>query len=819
MRPIYKFELTVDQTTERCYPIYKDSLAKEFEMEQNQQFFRAKLSGKLTFEGPDYERIVNAAFETQFVLIIYISYNAGQTWSAYWQGTFWKTDCTFDGDAQTVVVSPSVKDQYNDILAGMEKEYNLIDLAPAIRPVKVDKRPMLQIYIPGQTTIGCFLSGMWWEQECEAVSESDTFDDGNTLVPALTDKYHFALNTTLFVAECSGTTSPELPSLFTEKYTGNSRFPVTTIGTHDIVNGDYTLRYYFNAGQGGQTRRWQIVRTADDVVLWENMITGQISAQIPLPYIVELTPVAGSGATGTLSLYVHEIPVYCRYVLDTDTLLGEPTSGIPSDDFVIDNRNYHKIIAAQIGGIHFSSRLSQTPTKWGLYESGEYYDEPALFPSVELYPVSRNAWAYISIWFAPSAIDATIEADGRAPMVIKDAYPLWSVISVLLAKIAPGITHSGELAYSQFLYGTNPITDVYQTLLIAPKSNIVTADYDQPAQKAPITLKKVMDMLRDCFRCYWFIDSDNRFRIEHISYFMNGGQYGGQPIVGVDLTEIKVSRNNKAWAFAQEEIEYDKPNMPARYEFGWMDEVTQLFEGYPIDIISKFVNEGNIEQISVSQFTSDVDYILLNPGEISKDGFVLMSAIAPYSATKVIYADGVPQPLILKAGTQIISIQDVSEIYIYSQIGIGEESGNIEVHLTSADLPYILPFDVQKVLGYNPDSGMMAISFTTDALELPYVSYQIGDANYNLQNGYMAFHFLQEYYAYDLPAYVYSINGEEKLAEGITKMKLQSVNFPALNDPDLMQFVKTSIGDGMIQKLSINLSSRNAKATLKYDTF
>ena len=100
-------------------------------------------------------------FDFQFLLTIYISYNGGNTWSEYWNGTFWKTDCEFDDDSESVTVTPTVHDQYNDVLAGLEKEYNLIDLLPEIVQVRADKRPMIQVYVPGQSSIGCFLSGMW----------------------------------------------------------------------------------------------------------------------------------------------------------------------------------------------------------------------------------------------------------------------------------------------------------------------------------------------------------------------------------------------------------------------------------------------------------------------------------------------------------------------------------------------------------------------------------------------------------------------------------------------------------------------------------
>lgn len=208
MNPIYKFELTANGTTQRAFPIYKDDLAKDFEKESNQEFFRAKLSGKLTFESDDYTFIVSKAFDTQFILEIFISYNAGQSWTSYWRGTFWKTDCDFDDDAKYVVVQPTVLDQYNDVLAGMDKEYNLIELAPEIVPVKADKRPMIQIYVPGQSVIGCFLSGMWWEQEAEPESDETK----------LVDDFKFVLNKVMTIADVSGSMTPQLPNMFSKVF-------------------------------------------------------------------------------------------------------------------------------------------------------------------------------------------------------------------------------------------------------------------------------------------------------------------------------------------------------------------------------------------------------------------------------------------------------------------------------------------------------------------------------------------------------------------------------------------------------------------------
>ena len=721
---IYEPQLFVGDS--RAFPIYKDDLAKDFEKESGQEFFRAKLSGKLTFQSNDYSFIVSQAFDTQFLLEILISYNGGQTWTTYWRGTFWKTDCEFDGNAETVIVQPTVLDQYNDILAGMDKEYNLIELAPSMAQIKADKRPMVQVYVPGQSVVGCFLSGMWWEQEAEPESDETK----------LVNDFKFALNKVMTVADVSGSMSPQLPEMFGKSFLGDSRFNPRNMGTQEFTGTEYKLVYLYGGGSGGSLYSWTIVRISDNVSLWQYRVQNQYPPE--LPHNVTLTPISGTGATGNVTLYVHDIPVYSRFVCDTPQVSGLNTYPIPADDIVENNRNYTRVIGYYFPDtIYFSTNLTETPNQWGLYQPGQYYQPPYLYWSPELFPVARNAWGRVSIWFTFAAFDWIVEESGRQPFTIRHAYPLWAVLGVLLEQVAPNIDFRANNTYSQFLYpyDVNPISGYDFSLFITPKSNIVTAGYDQPAQKAPITLRNVFDMLRDCFRCYWFVDENNHLHIEHVQYFRNGGSYNGSPVVGIDLTTQQVPRNGKPWAFARDQFKFDKPAMAARYQFGWMDDVTQLFDGFPIDIISKYVNPDNIEQIDVSRFTSDIDYILLNPGAVSKDGFVLLGAI--------------------------------------------------------------------------PESGGYA---------LPYINYDVDGNDHILQNAYVAFCLLQQYYAYDMPAPIYKINGVQMNAQGIKKLKNQSIRFPVLNDPDLVELVKTNLGNGTIEKLSVNLSSRNANVTLKYDT-
>ncbi len=708
-----------------AYPTYKDDLAKDFEKESGQEFFRAKLSGNLTFTSLDYDWIVSRPFDFQFLLTIFISYNAGQSWTRYWRGTFWKTDCDFDDDAKTVSVKPTVLDQYNDILAGLDKEYNLIDLAPDMDEIQADKRPMIQVYVPGQSVIGCFLSGMWWEQDCEPVSGSEMVEiSGGARVRKLEYYYHFAINKGYTNIQISGSMTPILP----ESVSG------VKIGEPGKYFDFYVDGIHYYRTTDTNFDRIGIYDPNTGAAWWNERVDRELDGK----YNVTVSPVSGTPAIGNVTLEIETIDVYSRFVCDTETVNNIDTYEIPDDDLVENNRNYHRVVGYYFPDtIYFSDELTDTPNQWGLYQPGEYYQPPYLYWSPELFPVARNAWGRVSVWFTFSTFDWIVEESGRQSFTIRHAYPIWSVLRVLLEQVAPNINFRANYMFSQFLYpyDSNPISGINFRLFITPKSNIVSAGYDQPAQKAPITLRDVFNMLRDCFRCYWFVDENDNLHIEHIQFFRNGGSYSTLPVIGVNLITQKVTRNNKPWAFARNKYKYDKPAMAARYQFGWMDDVTQLFEGFPIDIISKYVNPENIENIDIARFTSDIDYILLNPGAVSKDGFVLLGAI-------------------------------------------------------------------QKSGGY----------------ALPYYNFIIDGNDHILQNPYVAFCLLQQYYAYDMPAQNYAINGVQMVAIGTKRLKIQEINFPSGMDPDLQQLVRTELGNGTIEKLSLNLSSRNANATLKYDT-
>lgn len=711
------------------HPIYKDDLAKEYELETNQRFYRAKLSGKITFVRDDYDYINRQSFDNEFLYCIEKSDDGGRTWFQYFQGKFMKTDCTFTDYDKKVVVQPDAIDDYNDVLAGLEKEYNLITLAPTIQRITINKRPLIQIYVPGDSVVSCFLGGTNWEQDANATTDQN----------ALVQTYHFALCNILKEIQI---TSNGSPAVISGLYTGR----MATGASADVFEGklypELNVNYYIYISQqrinGGLPFGIAVVeirKQSDDTVMFRY----QKVTQEPFDTLeFDLTAVEGSGATGTMHADMKSYNIYARYLCDVEKIGDLNTYPLPADDIVDNNRNYRRAIGYAIDVAFISNNFSDTPTEWGLADNGKYFAPPYSIYGQTFYPIARSTWRYASLWFGFYLMDWILEEKARKAYTLRDAFPVASCISVLLNQIAPGITHAATAEYSQFLYsGNNPISGLNFRLLVSQKTNIINGEYQQPAQKAPTTLQQFTNMLRDCFKCYWFIE-DGKFKIEHIQYFRNGGSYSGGAILSHDLTKELNLRNGKPWAFNTSEYSFDKVDLPERYQFEWMDDVTAAFEGLPIQVISKYVTPGKAEEINISNFTSDIDMMLLNPGNMSSDGFALFAAVPPTSGSQ-----------------------------------------------------WILPFTRQTING----------------------------VEYFLQNGYLAFINLQSpYWLYDLPARRVSINGSEVYAYGIERKKKQTFSFPANDDPNPMQLIKTYIGNGQVDKLSVNLCSRNIKATLKYDT-
>ena len=600
-------------------PHYKD-LSKKYAKENGQEFFRISLDGKINLFGQDYELVANSNLEDQLIFIIDKYNRTSGKWIEYYKGEFNKTDCKLDYDKKKCELKTTAIDDYNEVMNKYENTYDLIKLAPAITRINLHKRSLMQVYVRGANSISNFFGGIYWEDDVNEAIDSN--DD-------LIEKYYFSYILAGNELYVRGSKISDVNGV----YAG-------TNGNWQKWNPGFTM---YTEKEGSDYRIY-IKRNSNDTVLYksndlytfsndDNKFLNPTTLSWLGPY--KFTNI--SDDTDICEIYQSfAYHIYQRLLCDVDSVEDsegiKSTYDLPQDDFVTDNRNYKKCIGLK-GGLFFcTSRAIDEPTKYGLNDYGQYFTNQFIPGSSGFgrpLPISRNSWANASLWYVYE--DSTykfFEERLRKQYTLKDSYSIAAVIKALLNKIDPTLKHEATAEYSHFLYDEAvPLVSMTRFyVFITQKTNVLKGDYDQPAQKAEISFEDLMKMLRDCFRCYWYIE-DGKFKIEHISFFMNGGSYSSNSDIQLDFTKLIDQFNKKPSAYFQSEIEYDKSDLNQRYEFGWMDDVTDLFGGVSIDVKSNYIQKDKNEEINISQFSSDIDYMLFNPSNFSEDGFALLCPI------------------------------------------------------------------------------------------------------------------------------------------------------------------------------------------------
>lgn len=594
------------------HPLYTE-LKRKFGKENEQEFFRETIEGSLTFIGADYLLIKNKSIEDVIYMTIEQK-DKGRTEAQYtviYEAYFSKTDCEIDNDNRSCKVKLSPKDDYSGIMKNIENKYDLIRLAPALTQIGVYKRPLVQVYIAGAGTISNYLAGTQYETDVYNV-----VTDSNDL----TNKHHFA-----FFAAYNEVEVKAVPyQSFNGKYYG-------TNGTYTKLDGNYSIKWTYseglNIGYLSLENRDGVILFRSQKITWKDKNYFYIDvSDITFERVVEEPTFPQSFGGNTVLLQ----KVFQRLLLDLPELDGKPTGRLSSEDVYPTNSNY--LYAAPLVGNYFytSTKVQEVPTEYGVNDEGKYFVDnflPAVVGAGKLYPVCRSRWGNMSIWFEYDLSYKALEERARKKYVLRHSFSISDAIKTLLTQVDPTLHHEATEEYSRFLYGTsNPLTGAPYRVFITPKSNILKGEYDQPAKKAETTLGDIFKMLRDTMKLYWFIDGD-KLRIEHISYFMSGGSYTGTGTVGIDLTKLRYAKSGQLFTFKTNTLKYDKTDLPSRFEFSWMDDTTNTFAGFPIDVKSNYVQEGKKEDIRVANFSSDVDYMLLSPGDFSSDGFALLGAV------------------------------------------------------------------------------------------------------------------------------------------------------------------------------------------------
>ena len=628
-------------------PIYKDDLGISYEVEGKNKFLRRALSGNVTFIGADYDKIMNFNWQLSLRLVLQKSVNGG-SFSDYWEGEWQRTDCAITYDDKKIVVTPKVHDAYYNILDKYENEYNLIDLAPEIDRLLYFQRPVLQIYTYATGEVQNVIGNISFKAECDdsGISESDL--TGNVLRFTQISSIKEIQITNGTISSVNHTYSSAIPypeirpmgdaeHSYTFKSSDSEDYFIFRI-KQGTQAGAYTLYYDFYNSSGSLV--WSVTYTNVSWSYTLNLIDINVDDTATL-----------SGSSNTATLKCSQIAhIYGRYLTLVDTTSGSGGKVATNDPFVdISTNNYPYIYTPNstqaqtiTSAIVSTSRYSKSPTKYGRVEqsvediintaagtSGQRYYYLPPNDSGYFSPFMESKWGGNSYW-----LDASVNVEitaMRSLISLNDAFPFWSCIDKLAKQIDPRLSFKNTTDHSNFLYAaTNPVsgdTNPYRHLSVTQITNVSRGEYTQAAQKGDATLKWFFDLMKNLFNCFWWVDEQYRIHIEHISYFENGGSYtAGEQAVGKDLTAMYNPRNSKSWSFGLGECTFETDNVASRYEFEWGIGATALFNGNAIEVLSSNIDRKKKEEISVSHFVADMDYVIAAPSEFSNDAWLIMTA-------------------------------------------------------------------------------------------------------------------------------------------------------------------------------------------------
>lgn len=758
-------------------------LESKYKKETGQVFFRNSLEGSIKIFGTDFDFINSQSLETKYVLIV--TNSDGKVLAL---NSFAKTGCKLDTTRHSIELKLSSIDRYSKLMNKYDNTYDLIKLSPAITPLTLTKRLLYQFYIQGTNSVSCYANGTYWEQDV-----NEAIDDAN----ALRNKYYFAENFTKQEIVIEKEQSEYFAGTYIrdESYNGykwihttksNLVFWLDPLSDSEKANYD-TAAWPYGSILNAATGSHPMNTTGESInsLYWIKFNDTKTFGSQNTPNLksksVYCTSYAdkkfdgvfnsGSGADYKLNKVLDntyafnlrdcliDYTIWGRILADVDTAIEQSTGqtktlyDLPKDDFISERVNYRKCIGLIGLQVKQTDYTVAHPTKYGRNDCGKYFTNNFVdaFTKTEHMPVpiSRSSWANTSLWAIIPDTWSIFENQFRSEYILKDAFSLADVIKALLHKIDPLVKFEATSEYSQFLYGGDTSTPIISfdgsrvgyVPFIAPKSNVLKGNYGQAAQKAEITFEQVMNMLRDCFRCYWYIDNDNHLRIEHISYFMKGLSYTS-PNIQLDLTKKYDKFNKKAILYAQEATSYNKDDLSSRYEFNWMDDSTDTFDDMEINVNSVYIQSDKTEEINSEVFSTDIDLMLYAPDKFSNDGFVLMMA--------------------------------------------------------------------------NKDTGKVPIAAVSGLRDDEYAyTYSATPQNYLCSWLYLA-----RYYMLDMPAYHIEytrapLTGAYRVT-GIKQFKQQDIEFQTSKKIDLNKAIKTSVGTGIIDSLSVNIDTQLISATLVY---
>lgn len=795
--------------------------------EGGQQYFRTELSEHFVLLGQDALYVIAQPFEHLF------TFELLKDSASIAKGTFMRTSCKIDEPNRRVEVTVKVDDGYNRILDNIDTEVDLFKLDVPTTSVLVKSRPVIQIYVKGSTKLNCYLDKTSWQQDVSSEMDDTILrvNYGFSKVQDITEIYVRGANQAVSQIYAGNTTLGSVYGDYTLSKDGNFKITIRQINVSDNLITQRDRIVIIN------TQTNQIIYVANkDYALAGAINLKDFARDIELvPYLPATnSPQYNSTDKVTMSLYTYN--VYARLIAAVKFIGGSTGMAVNPNDMLEQNLNYRYVFGYRSATVYHSMETSTVVTKYGMNTLGSYYYPPNI-PNATMLPLSSVDWHKGSLWFSPNLNDMEFEAAGRHSFKVGGVYRVKDILNSWLKYFKSTVTYGG----SDFLDNiANTIGLQGKELIYIPKSNILHGEGAVTAKKVLFKLSDFFNSLEVTSKLFWHVEGGKLY-IEHLDYYTRGGSYTQSKVLGFDLTALTTCGKPLPISKANTGYEYEAVSLPTKIQFNWMDEVSPVFEGSDINIISKYSVLNTTDTKTATSVSTDIDYLVSTPSTVNPEGFamVLTSTENVYTGSNGNgYIDDLTGSNVLDAAWARSKMLICRDSVYFIRDNFGRLTDSVKVHAFDVNNVYltrIYPYQGKIITPKKAEYIVVSWKVATSNVEPTFSVLMLGgvtssdlatsidtisyiNETYRLQNGNLSWPVLQgKYYRYGSPAKSLTINSLAAQAITVEKHKKNSVEFTAgsiIIDPK--KLIKTSVGLGEINKISVNLRSQVVKADLQY---
>ena len=624
--------------------LYDPNLSKTRQRDQGEHTFKDSLSGGIELIGDDYEWIKALPFSSKIRFTCYrLTPNGTNSSELEFIADSSRLDFDFDDDEKTVQIKLEIINEYTHLQREMNKTRNLIDIANQKQSINYKKQAVFQIFLLGSSTITNVTEGMSWEEEIDV--DISTTDGGfPTNLPIVSEGFGGPFQSRRIIIRDSNL-NPDISGIYYPNTVDSTRYTrEDSLYRIELTNPfpDYKVKVFDSV-------------TGVEVYDGANVNAKPIGGFPSFSNLNNEAPEILSG-TGSRTRPLLVAP-WVRMLSDVPVINGVNGIELTDANSLLTGKTGFKYaypvslhapdpqLGLQFGqsGIraHYRTQTTSTftPKIWesANTEAGDYlqvFQQAGSTGNSVPLPVAMSQWTEVGYRFVFYDVLRDWYEKGTTDIILRDAYPIYDVIKGFLDKVNEDnpfeIKFEDTVDYSELLFANiNPVTgQKNRTLFFTPLSNVKNAGYSIADTKEDIQFRDVWEFLWITKRAKFTVQKVNneyRLRIEHISWYYNGGDYTTKQI-GFDfnnlydrVTGVKIDYFQNKWSYVKQELF-------SRLITRWAAEVSPHFEGDAIEVREVYAQSAEERKEQASRFLTDIDYINVFPQNVGENGFVGISA-------------------------------------------------------------------------------------------------------------------------------------------------------------------------------------------------